>query len=210
MSEPILLHGATYRKTKGHKYIHCHPAQAKKLNVEQYLHRQLWVDNYGPIPEGYQIHHKNHNVLDNRIENLQCLSSTEHRQHHLNEQMGDPNSWRNSDACKEHLANIRELTKDWHSSKEGRAWHKEHGKQVMAKRKPINKTCELCGTEYKTLNLGNSKFCSNNCKSKFRRQSGVDNELRHCTVCSTTFTANKYSKAQTCSPKCSGKLTTKK
>jgi len=35
------------------------------------------------IPKGYEIHHINKNAQDNRIENLQLLNKTEHRQLHF-------------------------------------------------------------------------------------------------------------------------------
>lgn len=47
------------------------------------------------------------------------------------------------------------------------------------------------------------KFCSNNCKSAYRRKSGVDNEERICKICGEIFITNKYSKAKVCSKKCS-------
>lgn len=42
------------------------------------FHRFVWEFYNGPIPKGYIIHHKNGNKLDNRLENLICISSKEH------------------------------------------------------------------------------------------------------------------------------------
>lgn len=55
------------------------------VDGEQRLeHRHIWEQHYQkPIPLGYQIHHINYNKLDNRIENLECLSNSEHQQIHL-------------------------------------------------------------------------------------------------------------------------------
>lgn len=47
------------------------------------LHRYLWEKYYGEIPEGYVIHHKNGNGLDNKIENFELLSDSEHKRKHL-------------------------------------------------------------------------------------------------------------------------------
>lgn len=41
-------------------------------------HRLIWEEAYGPIPVGHVIHHRNGNRLDNRLENLQCLTQSEH------------------------------------------------------------------------------------------------------------------------------------
>ncbi len=40
----------------------------------QALHRLIWEEHNGVIPEGMTIDHINNNKLDNRIENLQLLS----------------------------------------------------------------------------------------------------------------------------------------
>ena len=34
------------------------------------VHRKIWIENFGEIPKGCIIHHKNGNKKDNRIENL--------------------------------------------------------------------------------------------------------------------------------------------
>lgn len=42
-------------------------------NKVQYLHRWIWEQLFGPIPEGWQIDHINGVKTDNRIENLRCI-----------------------------------------------------------------------------------------------------------------------------------------
>ena len=41
-------------------------------------HRWLWVQAYGPIPEGYVIHHRDRNGLNNDLGNLECVSRKKH------------------------------------------------------------------------------------------------------------------------------------
>ena len=51
-------------------------------NFEKYLHRLIYEDHYGEIPDGYMVHHKNENKLDNRIDNLELMSHEEHSAYH--------------------------------------------------------------------------------------------------------------------------------
>ena len=45
-------------------------------------HRKVWEDNYGIIPKGFLIHHKNCDKKDNKITNLQLVSIKEHVEIH--------------------------------------------------------------------------------------------------------------------------------
>lgn len=52
-------------------------------------YRTLWEKHYGEIPKdsdgrSYEIHHKNGNHKDNRIENLECVTIKEHYDIHYN------------------------------------------------------------------------------------------------------------------------------
>lgn len=51
------------------------------------IHRKIWEEAYGPIPldengRSYEIHHKNGDHYDDRLENLECLSIYDHFQIH--------------------------------------------------------------------------------------------------------------------------------
>lgn len=48
------------------------------------MHRAIWEMANGPIPEGCEIHHKDHNGLNNDINNLQMLTRKEHFDLHAN------------------------------------------------------------------------------------------------------------------------------
>lgn len=41
-------------------------------------HIVIWEKHYGKKPKGYDIHHKDFNKLNNKIENLQCLKHGKH------------------------------------------------------------------------------------------------------------------------------------
>ncbi|GHV89874.1 hypothetical protein AGMMS50268_03770 [Spirochaetia bacterium] len=42
------------------------------------MHRDVWQYNNGPIPDDFDIHHKDHDKSNNGIENLEMLSKSEH------------------------------------------------------------------------------------------------------------------------------------
>ena len=52
------------------------------MRLGKHLHRAVWEKTYGPVPEGYHIHHINHDRDDNRLENLSCLPARVHKQQH--------------------------------------------------------------------------------------------------------------------------------
>jgi hypothetical protein len=50
--------------------------------VARSLHRDVWESVHGPIPEGHHVHHKNNDWDRNDIDDLECLSSSDHRRLH--------------------------------------------------------------------------------------------------------------------------------
>lgn len=167
------------------------------------MHRDIWEHYKCKIPKGYHIHHIDGNKLNNEIENLEIKKAKEHLAEHM--------TLERKQFAREVINKIaRPKAIIWHKSKEGLAWHKKHFEDSLRKSidTKINKFCQVCGQEYQ-VNLGcanKSKFCSNNCKIKFRKKLGLDNIEKSCIVCASHFTTNKYSKVKTCSRKCGGKL----
>lgn len=54
----------------------------KEGNCHKPLHRLIYEEKFGKIPDGYHIHHKDGNKLNNNIDNLECLSPSNHGKSH--------------------------------------------------------------------------------------------------------------------------------
>lgn len=187
----IIYDGVRFTKVCGRKYYY-------NTRVKRHLHQYVWEKhNKQRIPQGYQIHHINHDTEDNDISNLQLLKREEHLKHH-----GKNMSEERREQLRQKVDNIRPLASEWHGSEEGREWHKEHYenmKEALYVRE--EKECEYCGNVFDGLK-NHSRFCSNNCKSSWRRKAGLDDEVRICAWCGKEFLKNKYSKAINCGRSC--------
>lgn len=159
------------------------------------LHEEVWKAAHGPIPEGHHVHHVDHDPLNNEASNLVLMTADEHRAHHAADPHRD--DVQRGAEWQTHLDAIRPLAAAWHSTEEGLAWHREHGRAAMEARPLLPGTCEYCGRGFESkLPL---RFCSNACKSAWRRSAGVDDVTRECAWCGADFTANRYSRTRYCS-----------
>lgn len=167
------------------------------------LHRYIWEKHNGKIPSGYQIHHIDKNKDNNDISNLELLSEYEHLALHGKKR------FENKKWAKKFEEKGVEASKSWHSSEEGYKWHKKHWEQDKDKLyKTFKFQCKNCGKEFEG-HYG-SKFCSNKCKSAYRRKHRLDDVERTCVVCGKKFKTNKYKPAKTCSRRCAVKLANKR
>lgn len=170
--------------------------------IQKRMHVYVWEFYNGPINEGYQIHHKDGDRGNNDIDNLQMLTKSDHMSLHGRERALRAYDWMIDNL----LTNAVPASKEWHKSEEGREWHKEHYSKMSDKLHAYKEfECLNCGAKYTGQITGMNKFCSNKCKSAYRRKSGVDDEERQCEYCGKPFTANRYSKKRFCGKSCSNK-----
>jgi hypothetical protein len=167
------------------------------------LHRYVYESVYGEIPDGYQVHHTDHDKNNNEPDNLELLTKSEHMQRHGNELSEEERQRRRNNM----IANAIPAAASWHGSDIGRAWHKHHyeitGESLHSR---IKRICKQCGETFDGTQNTKNAFCSNACKSAWRRQSGIDNQERKCIVCGSQFTVNKYAKTLCCSNSCASRL----
>lgn len=165
------------------------------------LHQDIWRLHNGDIPEGYHVHHDDGDHDNNDPSNLVAIPDCDHREHHVEERRASGQYVRPERL--EHLERIRPMASEWHSSSEGLAWHAENGKKSWETRTYRDETCEQCGKTYSTRAVqSHDRFCSNACKSAWRRAAGLDDEDRTCEQCGATFRINKYSGTRNCSRRC--------
>ena len=163
--------------------------------IRKRLHRAVWEHFKGAVPEGHDVHHRFANdkhTID--VDRLECMPRGDHHREH----------WRQDDGTKlaqarKNIAAAGEAARTWHGTPEGLKWHAQHARDQHAARQPVAKVCEQCKANFldRSVCLG-ARFCSNNCKSKARRASGVDDEERFCIVCARKFTINRYQERKFC------------
>lgn len=196
MKKTIIVDGKRFTLARGKKYHY-------NTTLRKTLHQYLWESENGKLPKGHEIHHKDFNTLNNSLDNLQLVTIKEHKKIHLDALTDEQREKRRQSILK----NAMPKAIEWHSSKKGREWHKSHyenTKDKLHQKKEL--ICECCEKIFWGVNNGKNRFCSNKCKSKWRRDNGLDDEIRVCAVCNNEFSTNKYYKSKTCSRKCGIKL----
>lgn len=172
-------------------------------NFKNLMHRYVWEFYNGPIPAGYEVHHIDFDRSNNTIENLQLLTCAEHRKLHAELLSEDKREWYRNNL----EINARPKAIEWHKSAEGKEWHTAHiAKQheVGAFKKTLY--CINCGKEYVGEKHGKTNYCSNACKSAYRRKIGLDLVPAICACCGKYFQTNKNRPAKTCSRSCANRL----
>lgn len=186
MREFVLYKGEKFFiQTSGRYY-----QSGRKTAPERLLHRRVWLDNFGPIPAGLEVHHIDENWRNNDVKNLGLKVGEDHRREHTTKLMADP--VRRAVAVQALRDNSHKAAA-WHASSEGRDWHSLNSLQAWEKREMKPVKCTVCGNAYETYFESRSRFCSNKCEQKEGHQ-------RHktatgdCAQCGESFTFNKFKK----------------
>ncbi|PWU07229.1 MAG: hypothetical protein C5B43_00615 [Verrucomicrobia bacterium] len=152
--EHVFYKGLKYRIQSCGKYYY-------RNQPEHLLHRTVWIDHYGLIPEGYVIHHKDHNWRNNDISNLEMVNRKEHGKIH------------NKDSI---ASRIYKMIKCPVCEKEFKTWYAKFCSstcynKVNKKRYYKEIECVICGKKFNSsrhLKKGQDKVktCSYACRGK--------------------------------------------
>ncbi len=176
----IEIDGYSFVREKGRPY---YKSSSLKLQRGErspiYLHRYIYEKYHGPIPEGYDVHHKDGNPYNNSCDNLELLQRHDHRCFHSANLSEERRS-----AMRNNLnSKARPKAMLWHKSNEGKEWHRRHGHEVAVKTNSVRITlvCLQCGNQYTTPKSRSkiSKYCSNNCRQAYGRKHYGYGKKRH-------------------------------
>ena len=174
----------------------------RKLGIES-LHREIYKKFYGEIPEGFHVHHKNHDWNNNAPNNLICLSVKEHNKEHEQELK----IYNDSEIHRFHLTKIREKAAEWHKSEEGKEWHSNQAKQSYKNLEEKTKECLFCHKNYNSKTIQKSDgYCSKLCRNRSIEKTKKYWQEEICVVCGNKFLNYKYQtkhRKLSCSRKCS-------
>jgi len=118
------------------------------------LHREIYKEIFGSIPSGHHIHHKDGNRLNNSLENLECISASDHLSLH-----------RKYEASVGKLDYLVKGTKIALKTAEGRKKKSLGVKKGWVTRLSVIKKCEMCQFEFETK-APQRKWCSKSCSYK--------------------------------------------
>ena len=127
------------------------------------LHRAIWRSKRGPIPDGYEVNHIDHDTLNNDISNLECIPRPAHRSESAHSRKGRE---RTCTQCGTQFT--AKSANKWGSDRwfcSGRcasAWRRAAGLD----RGEI--VCQECGNRVQTTNFRKQRFCSNRCSAFVR------------------------------------------
>lgn len=155
------------------------------------IHQTVWRYYYGSIPEGYDIHHRDHNPVNNQLDNLQCLPRAEHMNHHA--------------ACKAKIETVCQWCGNTFlaSAKNPGRFCSDKCRYEAAKEKRL---CQVCGETFFCSPYSSTVTCSQKCASILRRNAVRPTITATCAYCGKSFTAVKTGRNKFCSKTCHHKF----
>lgn len=169
-TEEVVWNGRRYRRVPNHPVWHRRAYFMATTAPRSYLHRDVFVANNGPIPDGYQVHHRDHNPLNNKAENLVTLSPQEHAAHHRDSReplVYECHHCGNSFASYKRAKNVR-----WCSARCKEAARRAAGlvkPRARVEVQTLHRICNECGLPYSTTKPW-ARFCGPVCRGRYGRR----------------------------------------
>jgi len=188
--------------------VYFNPSKADRAEGIDSLHREIYKDHHGAIPDGCDIHHVDGNTLNNAVENLQPLSRSAHAKEHVS----DEHHARLREAGRERLRAYQSKHVKWRTeTEEGRAWAAANAAPLVAakaeKRGFHRIICMVCGASADRPGQADGSpplYCSEKCnQTAFRRRAGIGSEAHQfaCETCGKVGVTTRK-KRRYCDRKC--------
>ena len=141
VTDTIVFNGVTYKLLSGGRYYLSQSTTNEGRRHAKSLHVAIWeYYNNTTVPNDCCIHHIDGDVFNNDISNLECVKRRDHLSRHSKKNWKNPEYREKQEQV---LGHMRELSKSWHSSEAGHAWHVQHGQECMENREPVTLRCEI-------------------------------------------------------------------
>ena len=172
MSEHIVFNGVKYFKDSN-GYWHSTTSPTKLLHIE------VWKATNGEIPSGHHIHHIDFNPSNNSLENLQCLTRSEHARIHNLSRLAAGEHFKTKTTrdipticiqCGKNFLAVHKNAKFCSRSCAGR-WRRAHAKD-------ITRTCAVCGKDFLTKPERRTRYCSKVCAAISHKKNKLTLEQR--------------------------------
>lgn len=134
---------------------------------------QVWERAHGPVPEGFIVHHKDHDPTNNALDNLELLTHADHWQQHHAERGADWHS-KGGKACwskkvqQEYTCEVCgcKFMAYWPAVVCGRpCYEKRRAATGIGNGKLYDHVCAYCRTPFRTR-YRTSRFCSRMCRNR--------------------------------------------
>lgn len=166
--EDVLYGGRTYRRWPEH------PDRSRRVYYRAtsgpngYLHRDIYEDNFGPIPDGWHVHHVDHDPLNNDPANLQAISPSAHAGHHGTRH---PEIFVECAGCGAQFVGHRPWAKWCTAACQERARRAAGIAHVKPRKGRWSeaRSCEECSTTYEAKRPW-ARFCSSPCRQRAYRK----------------------------------------
>jgi hypothetical protein len=162
----VVYRGKLYRrnpkaKQRAHRvYFWCHD---KYKESPHSLHRDMWIDAFGPIPPGMHVHHKDSNPFHNTISNFELKSASQHMADHMRSPLR-----KRQQRCIM-LRAVIPAARAWHKSEAGIEWHSKQARKQWKQPSTFTRICEECKQEFQAFHR-NSRRCSRRCQAQYFRR----------------------------------------